>query len=864
MRSAVAALFVTFVSAAPLFAQRLPQTVVPSHYRITLAPDLATQKFSGDETIDVDVRQPSTSIVLNAAEIDFDEVSITSAGKKQTAQVATNAQDETATLTVPDAVAGAASIAIRFRGTLNDKLHGFYLSRTPRRTYATTQFEATDARRAFPSFDEPSLKATFDISAIVDTGDTAISNGAIVSDTPGPGAGKHTIAFSQTRKLPTYLVALIVGDFQCSAGAAGDIPIRVCATPEKVQLTHFAVDAASKELTFLNDYYGIKYPFGKLDIIGVPDFAAGAMENAGAMTFREAALLVDDKTGSNAARERVASVIAHELAHQWFGDLVTMAWWDDVWLNEGFATWMAPKALAALNPQWGTPVDLAQSTARALDTDMRASTRAIRTHAETPSQIDALFDQIAYGKTAAVLRMAEAYVGADVFKSGIRAYLNRFAFGNASAEDFWGTMAATTKEPLDRIFSSYVLQAGEPVVSVDAKCENGQTRVTLSQRRFFANPQTLAAGSKEVWTIPIVARMLDGQNRVEHFLLDQKSQAYVISRCASALLVDANGLGYYRSEYASLPPQATLRDALTLPEKVSLLSDQWALVRAGEQKVGGYLALVESLVARHEPAIVASVIPSLEAASRELTTAEDRSAYRTFIRRLLSPVEQELGLTPRPGEAADAQELRVSVLAALGRFGDDPEVTRIARENALKILSGEWAGDRQVAAALLAIAARSGDAALYDQIRAKLDAAKSPEDYRMLVSALGSFTDPALVKRALDFALSPAVRSQDRAMFLAGLMLGEQSRPVVWPYVREHWPDIEKSLPSSFTMARATFAIAAVCTPAERDEVKAFLASHPAAGERASRAALERMNDCISFHELQAPDLATYLQETSK
>ncbi len=856
---------VLFVVALPAIAARLPQTVVPSHYRITLAPDLASDKFSGDETIDVDVRQPSTAIELNSAEIDIDDATITSAGKTQKAQVAIDAEHETATFTVPEPVSGGASIAIRFRGTLNDKLRGFYLSRTPRRKYAVTQFEATDARRAFPSFDEPAFKATFDVSAIIDDGDTAIGNGSIVSDTPGPGAGKHTIKFSTTKKLSTYLVALLVGDFQCSTGSAGDIPIRVCSTPEKLPLTRYAVGAAAKEVEFYNDYYGVKYPFGKLDIIGIPDFSAGAMENAGAITFREAALLVDEKDGLPALKARVASVMAHEIAHQWFGDLVTMSWWDDIWLNEGFASWMTPKAVAAVDPSWGTQADLAQSTARALNTDMAASTRAIRTHAETPKQIDALFDRIAYDKTAAVLRMVEAYIGPELYRTGIRAYVNRFAYANASAEDFWGTMASATKQPLDRIFSSYVLQPGEPLVSVATKCENGSTRVTLSQRRFFENAQALAAGSKELWSIPIVARAIGSGDRVEHFLLEQRSQTFTIPQCADALFLNANGFGYYRTEYAPgvLPAAATLRESLTLPEKVSLLGDEWALVHAGERNAGDYFALVQSFFADRQPVIVTSTIPTLVAAYRDLTTDADRAAYRAWIRDLLSPLQKDLGFATRPGDSPEVQAMRGGVVAALGGIGEDPDVIREAKAAAPKILEGAPGVDRQLAAPFLAIAARSGDAALYDQIRAKLAASKSPEEYRLYLGALQSFTDPALVQKSLQFAVSPEMRSQDRASFLGALVMSREARPVVWPYLREHWTEIEKTLPP-FTVWRSAGALSAVCTPAERDEVKAFFAAHPSVAERGGSGALERIDDCIAFHQLQAPHLAAFLKENSK
>ena len=311
---------------------------------------------------------------------------------------------ETATLTVPQRMAaGPATIRITYTGVLNDKLRGFYLSEANGRKYAVSQMEATDARRAFPSFDEPAKKATFDISLMVDAADTAISNGRQLTDTPGPEPGKHTITFATTPKMSTYLVALLVGDFVCREGVAGGTPIRVCATPDKQPLTGFALKAAEHQVQFFNDYFGIPYPFGKLDIIGVPDFAAGAMENAGAITFRERLLLVDEATASVDTLKAVACVVAHEIAHQWFGNLVTMKWWDDIWLNEGFATWAANKPLAAWKPEWQMDVNAAEETQTAMGLDALRSTRAIRTRVETPAEINEVFDPIAYEKTGGVL-----------------------------------------------------------------------------------------------------------------------------------------------------------------------------------------------------------------------------------------------------------------------------------------------------------------------------------------------------------------------------------------------------------------------------------------------------------------------------
>ena len=326
--------------------------MVPLHYDITVAPDLAAAKFTGEETIRVRLARPSTAIVLNAAEITFGEVKITAAGKTQAAKVSVDEKTEQATFLVAAPIpAGDAEIGIKYTGILNDDLRGLYLSQANKRRYAVTQLEATDARRMFPSFDEPAFKATFALTAIIDAADRAISNGAIVSDTPGPGAGKRTLKFETTPKMSTYLVALAVGDFECNEGSADGIPVRICATPDKKHLTGFALEAARQQIEFFNRYYTIRYPFKKLDVVAVPDFAAGAMENTAAIFYRET-LLLAEPDASVEARKNIAKVLAHEIAHQWFGNIVTMQWWEDIWLNEGFANWMMSKPVKAWRPDW--------------------------------------------------------------------------------------------------------------------------------------------------------------------------------------------------------------------------------------------------------------------------------------------------------------------------------------------------------------------------------------------------------------------------------------------------------------------------------------------------------------------------------
>ena len=399
-------------------------------------------------------------------------------GKTETAKVSLDPQKEQATFQFAQTLpAGGVSLKISYRGILNDELRGFYLSRTARRNYAVTQFEPTDARRAFPSFDEPAFKATFDVTLVVAKGDTAISNTNIVSDTSGPAAGEHTIRFARTPKMSTYLVAFLVGDFACLSGESDGVPIRVCATPDKVKLGAFALSGAEFFLHYYDTYFGIKYPMPKLDMIALPDFEAGAMENFGAITYRETALLVDPATASVASQKLVAIDVAHEMAHQWFGDMVTMNWWDNIWLNEGFATWMEHKPVALWKPEWKIPEEVASDLNVTLNLDAEKVTRAIRAKADTPAEINEMFDGISYGKAGAVLRMVENYVGEETFRKGVHAYLEAHLYANATAEDFWNAQTEVSHKPVDKIMASLVEQPGEPLLTFGA-VRSGKVPVT--------------------------------------------------------------------------------------------------------------------------------------------------------------------------------------------------------------------------------------------------------------------------------------------------------------------------------------------------------------------------------------------------
>lgn len=851
--------------AAVAGAQRLPDTAVPSHYKMTLTPDLQKATFDGDETIDVRVTKPTNEIVLNSAEITFAETTITAAGKTQTAKVTLDDKKEMATLAVENQLpAGPAQIHIKFSGILNDKLKGFYLSKTKARNYAVTQFEATDARRAFPSFDEPAYKATFDITLVVDKGDTGISNGRIVNDQPGPGDAKHTLTFETTPKMSTYLVAFLVGDFKCVEGAQDNIPIRVCAVPEKAQLGNYALEAAKAILAYYDKYYAIKYPFKKLDLIALPDFAAGAMENTAAITYRDAALLVDDKIASVGQRKGVASVDAHEMAHQWFGDLVTMAWWDDVWLNEGFATWMTSKPLKAWKPEWNVDMDDVQGTSGSLGIDASKNTRPIHARAgeaDTPDQISQLFDGIAYGKTAAVLRMIEHYLGEEAFRAGVNSYLKAHAYGNAKSDDFWNAMTIASKKPVDKIMPTFVNQAGAPMLTVTSQCAGNKATLNISQTRFYEDPMLLKQGTGELWQVPICVKTPSGAPQCE--VITQKQQAVALANCPDWAYINAGGYGYFRTNYSPemiAKISAAAETGLKPEERIMLLGDEWAMVRAGQHPIGEYLDVVAGLKNDRTRQVIQTYLGPLGYINARIATGAEKDQYRAWLRNFLRPLVNELGWKPKPGESDEVRELRPSVLGAMGFTARDPQVLTEAKALAQQYMQDPTSVDPNVSGLVLSLAAIQGDESLYNAYVAKMQEAKSPEQYFRYAGALTAFRDPKLVQRTLEAALTPAVRSQDMFNSLFGFFGDDETRDLSWNFFKTHFAEIDKKAGGGLGGGYGGLA-SVFCSEEAKADVQQWFTQHPDPTPRGFQRGMERLNDCVRIRQDQGPKLSTWLSQ---
>ncbi len=847
---------VIFLCCGAMEAQRLPQTVVPEHYQLSFTPDLKNATFAGDEIIDVRLLKPTTLITLNAAEIKFTSATVEIHGTSEKAKVTVDPDREQATILAPGTLAaGPVRLHIVFTGILNDKLRGFYLSQTPKRRYAVTQFEPTDARRAFPCFDEPDKKATFDIALVVDKGDTAISNERLVSDTPGPEPDKHTLKFATTKKLSTYLIALLVGDFQCVDGSADSIPIRACATPDKKDQGKFALEAAEYIMHFYNDYFGIKYPFGKLDLIAIPDFEAGAMENAGAITYRESEMLLDPKIATVDNYQLVSSVVAHEMAHQWFGDLVTMKWWDNLWLNEGFATWMESKPVAKWKPEWHAELEDVADTNRTLNLDALKNTRPIRQKAETPDEINELFDGIAYGKAAAVLRMVEHYVDPELFRKGVQNYLRAHSYGNATAEDFWNAITAASNRPADKIMSSFVVQPGEPLLHVSQ-----DPQVTISQERFFADRQLLGS-SQQLWTIPVCLRTASPDSKGSCLLMQSRGQETKISSNLP-VFANANGHGYYRTEYdASLRDKLAqgLESGLNPAERISMLGDEWALVHVGRLSISHYLDLAAHLKNERQRQVWHEVLSNLEYINDKLISDQDREQFRQFVRTLLKPPYSATANTSDVEEKA----LHADLFEALGLIGRDPDVIAEAKQITDKALENPDSVDSLMAAPAMDIAATQGDQALFDRFVQKLNDTTDQVLRRRYMGALSHFENPQVLPRAVQLGTTSAIRNQDAAHYFSDFLRHPETRPQAWKYIQTHWSEVEKQLTTA-SGAVLVNATGQFCDEDAASNVSAFFKVHPVpASERMLRQSVERINSCVELKKLQGGNLQSWLADHS-
>jgi len=853
------------ISAISLNAQRLPTTVVPTHYKLFIDPDIGQQKFTGEETINVHVQQSTSEIVLNSLGLNISLAEALPGFDMSAlpAQVTYDKPNEMVRLTFTKPVPkGAVSLHLKFSGKLTAGLRGLYLSKSARRQYAVTQFEGTYARMMFPGFDEPAFKATFALSVIADKGDTAISNGRIVNDEPLPGSTRHKITFSTSPKMSTYLVALAIGDWQCLERTVDGTPIRVCAEPDKKQYGEFALEAAAQSVHFYNQWYGIKYPFEKLDMLAIPDYEWGGMENTASIFYRDTALLMDEKTASVFSKRGHATVVAHEIAHQWFGDLVTAAWWDDIWLNEGFATWMERKPIMAWHPEWRLEEDQTASAQRVIGVDSVSAARAIHGDPRTSGEIKEMFDGITYQKGAAVLSMLESYVGPDVFRKGVNAYLQAHANANATSADFWQAMAKVSGKPVDKIMPTFVMQSGVPLVTVSGSCHTDHIPLKLAQERFLLSSASTAAQQDQLWLIPICTKVARNLG-LACYLANKKSEVVDVNACPDWVFANRDAKGYYRVLYQDpkdlMAVTAVAEKELTVPERIAFVEDTWAMARSGKQPVGIFLNVAQELRSERNRNVVAFIAEHFIGIARALVPEQEKAKYDEIIRRQFAPLAKEIGWKPSANDTDDQKAQRASLLGILG-FAGDPEAIAEARKLAQAYIKAPGSVEGTIIGPALSVAAAYGDDALYDQFADAMEHAHNAEDYYHFLYAFVSFRRPELTRRTLALIDQGKIRQQDYAGMLSGLLVESPAREITWDYLKAHWDSLAEKV-ATFGGGGAVSALAGFCSVEMRDDIKQFFTDHRAPGaERALQQSLERISSCIEFKKLQGGNMQKFLQ----
>ena len=875
-------LSVSAATAAPAAKSfRLPDIAVPKTYNLYVEPDLVKKTFAGKETIALSTKTASNELVLNSAEIQVSNAVLTNAKGKTIAKLKVEPEPTVerilfrAEKTLPP---GDYSLVITFSGILNNQLRGFYNSKFKdaagkEHTIATTQMEPADARRMFPCFDEPAYKAVFNLSTTIDKSMVAISNSAVLEEHIDKSGRKKLVKFAPTPPMSTYLVALIIGPFKSTAQQTSDgIPIKVWSLSDRPSMGSYAQKCALKLMHYYNSYFGTPYAAKKLDLIAIPDFEAGAMENLGAITFRESALIIDDKTASTPAKMRVASIVAHEMAHMWFGDLVTMKWWDDLWLNEAFATWMSVKGVDVLKPEWKVWDEFADDRVSAMSTDSLASARQIQCAVNDPSEAVEMFDTITYEKGASILRMLECYVGLDNFQKGIQTYISSHKFANATTDELWKAIGSVTGTDIPGMMSHWVHQAGVPLIRLS---DSSPTELTAYQERFFAVPQSDESKRNVLWQVPLAMRALaepgsaesgsagvspaSGSTSQTSALMTDRTMG--LPRPARVFVGNAHSNGYYRVQYTSesLNSLAASIDQLTVTERLNLLTDQWALSRCGKAPIADTLHLCEAYKKETDPNVLGQLTSILETLS-DYVDDSHRKAYEKFVRDELQGQKNELTWTAKADDSDLRKLARAHVLGTLGRYGQDQSVIEKARSLFSQYRKDPKSVDPDLVSTITGIVARNGGQTEYEQITSLWQQAKTPEVEKRNLSALADFRNKELVEKTLNLTLTQKVRTQDAPGLIGDLLSDKLTQDQAWDFTVKRWPEISHRFVEE-TLPKMMAATHHMSTQKQEAAVTAFTAAHPLkAGKRRIAETLEQIHANVLFRKKSAAELNSWLQ----
>jgi alanyl aminopeptidase len=856
---------------------RLDAAVKPLRHAAVLDIDPAAETFGGEVTLDIELAEARSRIWLHAAELEIASATLTRGKDTWKVSVARSQDPGTVSFELGRKVEpGPVSLRVAYRGRMSAKeTSGVFRRQDGDRWYVYTQFEPLDARRAFPCFDEPRFKVPWELTIHVPEGQVAVSN-MPAEEAAGPRPGTRTFRFAATPPVPSYLVAFAVGPFEfvdLGRIGRGKTPARIVVPRGRTAEARYAAEATPGLLARLEDYLDIAYPYAKLDSIAMPHFGSGAMEHPGLVTYNMVRILRAPAEETVYFRLGYARLATHELAHQWFGNLVTPAWWDDLWLSESFATWMEAKVLAGFEPAWDAGVLAALDAEEAFFLDSLQTTRKLHQPIDSSNDIFSAFDDITYEKGSAVLGMFERWLGADRFRAGVQAYLRAHANGNATAGDFVAALAGATQPEVEAAVHTFLDQTGVPVISADLVCEPGEPpSIELAQERYL--PAGSAGSTTDrTWHVPVCLKY--GQSRgpagvrEQCMLLTEEADTMVLTgarRCPDWLLTNAGAAGYYRSAYAIEMQSALLGPArrhLSVPERVRLAHDIIGSIRSGNLEMGEALAMVPALLADPSEYVAVAAVELVAGMRAHLVPAALRPNHDRFVRKTFGARARALGWQSRPKDSLAARTLREALLGLVARDAGEPALVEQARRMAATWLEQRQGIEPELLAVALATASAHGDAAFHARLESALRATTDLHQRGAILTALASARDPARVRANLDLVLSGAVEVHEVETLLF-VPLGEpETRDAVERFIAERWDALVEKLPRD-ALASLIDVSAAFCDKEHLDRLESFFGPKAASilgGPTALAQSRESVQLCMTGRDLQQPSVEAFLKK---
>ncbi len=853
-------------------AYRLPTHALPTRYDIEIDARLGRQETHGKVTIQLDIRELKDTIELHARDMKLSDARLTVGGETLEGEIEQDNERNMAAIRFDEPIpVGEATLEVKFDGEISKGLEGLYLAKDGPEECLCTQCEEVDARRIFPCFDEPTFKASFAWKVTTSPDMTVLANGPLVSAEESADGKSKTWTFAPTKPMSSYLVALVIGDV---AGTEEEVvsgkPIRVYGLKGKEHMGQFAHGFTARLLPWYEEYFGVPYHFDKYDQVAVPGFSAGAMENSGLVLFRQSYLLMDPRTASYKQEQVIALVVAHEFAHMWFGNLVTMKWWDDLWLNEAFAEWMAYKAVNTLSPQYEVWNDFQGGKNAALAADAQESTHPIYSPVETPAQAAELFDVITYQKGSSVMRMLENFLGNDPFRAGLRTYMKEFSESNAVGHDLWRHLQAASDHPVTSIMESWINQNGYPVVSIVAEGSGANTKLTLSQERFYSSPNPSKV-EDQTWQVPIVIRYEDDEGTHEtRYLLTEKDASLPLSVSGDLnwCHANANEIGFYRQN----PDETLLRgllanlDKLSPLEQMGLLGDQWALVRNATHNIGQFLEVLSAMLNLEHYSVTEEVVGHLHNLERLLEHAGNEEAisrFRAWVGGSFKGRLEKLGFEAKDGEGKNEAQLRTALVDAMATLAQDPATIAKVTELADREAADPASVDANLAGTLVAAAAQFGDSKRFDRnvevYQDRKGGSTSPQETNRYLYSFPAFRKADLVERTFKLMDDGIIPQEGIGPVLRYMYTLPHAQVPTWHYVKSHW-DVIPTLGSHWVSG---LVIASGQLPAKyRDELVAFYDEHlKGEAERGYARCLETLDQMAEFKARTEGDLVGWFKE---